>query len=83
MAAKAEDSKNKQVEVRNPGAGSRVAQIRQFMAEVRQEFVKVVWPGKKQTLMSTTVVIALVIVVAIYLGSIDLVLGKLVGAILR
>ncbi|MDF1613445.1 preprotein translocase subunit SecE [Desulfurivibrio dismutans] len=60
-----------------------MAQIRQFMAEVRQEFVKVVWPGKKQTLMSTTVVIALVIVVAIYLGSIDLVLGKLVGAILR
>ncbi|ADH86160.1 preprotein translocase subunit SecE [Desulfurivibrio alkaliphilus] len=83
MAAKAEESKSRQPEVHKPGAGSRLTQIRQFMSEVRQEFGKVVWPAKKQTIMSTTVVIALVIVVAIYLGSIDLVLGKLVGAILR
>ncbi len=83
MAAKAEENKNRHPEVQSESLASRLARLKQFMSEVRQEFVKVVWPGKKQTVMSTAVVIALVILVAIYLGTIDLVLGKLVGAILR
>ncbi|MFH7321559.1 preprotein translocase subunit SecE [Desulfurivibrio sp. D14AmB] len=79
MAAKAEPGKSGQSE----GLGSRLSQIKQFITEVRQEFGKVVWPGKKQAIMSTTVVVILVILVAIYLGTVDLVLGKIVGAILR
>ena len=84
MAAKVEPGKGgQQGGDQSLSFGARLAGIKQFIAEVRQEFGKVVWPGKKQTIMSTTVVAILVIVVAIYLGTVDLVLGKLVGAILR
>jgi preprotein translocase subunit SecE len=80
MAVKAEQNKG---EGQDESLAARWARLKQFVVEVRQEFGKVVWPAKKQTIMSTTVVVALVILVAIYLGSIDLVLGKIVGAILR
>lgn len=83
MAAKTDTGKNRQPPPGDESFGAKLSRLKQFIAEVRQEFGKVVWPGKKQAIMSTTVVMALVIVVAIYLGTIDLVLGKVVGAILR
>ncbi len=83
MAAKAESGKDGQQGEQSVTLGARLAGGKRFIAEVRQEFGKVVWPGKKQTIMSTTVVVILVSLVAIYLGTVDLVLGKLVGAILR
>lgn len=83
MAVKVNSGDGGKREGQGEGLGARLAQAKQFIAEVRQEFGKIVWPGKKQTIMSTTVVVILVILVAIYLGTIDLVLGKIVGAILR
>lgn len=83
MTAKVEPGKNRHPEAGDESLGAKIARLKQFIVEVRQEFGKVVWPAKKQTIMSTTVVVILVSLVAIYLGSIDLVLGKLVGAILR
>jgi preprotein translocase subunit SecE len=46
------------------------------------ELKRVTWPTPKQTLASTTVVIVIVFIVAIYLGIIDYVLAKLVKFIL-
>lgn len=60
-----------------------IAQIKQFVGEVRSEFDKIVWPDKKHTMASTGVVIALVIMIAFYLGAVDLILGKLIGYILH
>jgi preprotein translocase subunit SecE len=59
------------------------ASIKEFIHEVQVEFKKVVWPDKKVTIGLTGFVMILVMLVAIYLGSVDLVLGKLVTMVLR
>jgi preprotein translocase subunit SecE len=57
--------------------------IRNFMLEVQAEFRKIVWPAKKATAGLTGFVILLVVVISLYLGSVDLLLGKLVSTILK
>lgn len=57
--------------------------IRNFLLEVQSEFRKIVWPPKKTTAGLTGFVILLVIVIALYLGSVDLLLGKLVSFVLN
>ena len=59
------------------------ASIRQFFSEVKAEFNKVVWPDKKVTTGLTGFVLLLVVVISIYLGSVDLFLGKIVTMVLR
>lgn len=56
--------------------------IIQFLNGSKVELKKVTWPNKKQTLASTSVVLIIVFIVAIYLGIIDYVLAKLVKLIL-
>jgi len=57
--------------------------IKLFLSEVQSEFRKIVWPGKKPTAGLTGFVILLVIVISLYLGSVDLLLGKLVSIVLK
>jgi preprotein translocase subunit SecE len=59
------------------------ATIKEFIREVQVEFKKVVWPDKKVTFGLTGFVLILVALVSIYLGSVDLLLGKLVTMVLR
>lgn len=59
------------------------AQVKKFIEEVKVEFGKIVWPDKKMTLGLTGIVIVLTVVVSVYLGSVDLLLGKLVSSFLR
>ena len=59
------------------------AQIKKFIEEVKVEFLKIVWPDRKMTLGLTGVVVALTVVISIYLGTVDLLLGKVVASILR
>ncbi|OEU47198.1 MAG: preprotein translocase subunit SecE [Desulfobulbaceae bacterium S3730MH12] len=59
------------------------AQIKKFIEEVKVEFFKIVWPDRKMTLGLTGVVVALTVVISIYLGTVDLLLGKVVASILR
>ena len=54
----------------------------QFLSEAKVELKKVTWPTPRQTLASTSVVIIIVFIVAIYLGIVDYVLAKLVKYIL-
>ena len=54
----------------------------QFLSEAKTELKKVTWPSPKQTLASTSVVIIIVFIIAIYLGIVDYVLAKLVKYIL-
>ena len=57
--------------------------IRLFVQQVQAEFNKVVWPDRKVTLGLTGFVIVLVVILAMYLGSVDLLLGKLVSLVLQ
>jgi preprotein translocase subunit SecE len=59
-----------------------IARTKQFVREVQAEFGKIVWPERKQTMGTTAVVVVLVIILSFYLGTVDLLLGKLVEFIL-
>ncbi len=60
-----------------------LSNVRGFIREVETEFKKIVWPDRKVTFGLTGFVIVLVIIIAIYLGSVDLLLGKLVSLVLK
>lgn len=51
---------------------------KQFFREVRVELKKVTWPSRKETIASTSVVLVTVIMVAFFLGMVDLGLSRLV-----
>ena len=55
----------------------------QFLREVKVELKKVTWPSRKQTIGSTVVVIALVIIISIFLGAVDLGLSSLIRIVLQ
>ncbi len=57
--------------------------VKTFSVEVKNEFNKIAWPDKKHTMASTGVVVVLVMIISFYLASVDLVIGKLIGAVLR
>jgi preprotein translocase subunit SecE len=57
--------------------------VLQFIREVRVELKKVTWPSRKEVIGSTAVVIVASFVVAFFLGFIDLILQRLLGAVLR
>ena len=82
MAGKAVKSKKGNVTEKEPSPFA-PAQIKKFVEEVKVEFSKIVWPDKKMTLGLTGIVIVLTIVISAYLGSVDLLLGKLVSSFLR
>jgi len=56
--------------------------ILQFLQEVQRELKKVVWPTRKDTLASTSVVLIMVIIIAFFLGLIDLSLTRIIRVIL-
>ena len=55
----------------------------QFFREVRVELKKVTWPSRKETFASTGVVLITVILVAAYLGVVDVVLSGLIRVFLE
>jgi preprotein translocase subunit SecE len=82
MAANTKSKKNSVVKSDKPSPFS-PAEIKKFIEEVKVEFLKIVWPDKKMTLSLTGVVVVMTIVISIYLGSVDLLLGKVVTSFLR
>lgn len=66
-------------------AGSRfqLSQVKQFGNEVKTEFGKIAWPSRKHTIGSTVVVTIFVILISFYLGAVDMLLGRIVQAVLR
>ena len=56
--------------------------VRQFLREVRVELSKVTWPTRKETLASTSVVLIIVIIIAAFLGIVDLGLSRLMRLLL-
>ena len=56
--------------------------ISQFLREVRIELSKVTWPTRKDTIASTSVVLVIVILIAAFLGIVDLGLSRLMRILL-
>ncbi len=55
----------------------------QFLREVKAELKKVTWPSRKQTIGSTVVVLVLVMIVALFLGMVDMGLSALARVVLQ
>jgi preprotein translocase subunit SecE len=55
----------------------------QFVKEAWQELKKVNWPGRKETIGGTGVVLILVIIISVFLGLIDFGLSRLVRQIIH
>ncbi|MBF0170532.1 MAG: preprotein translocase subunit SecE [Nitrospinae bacterium] len=58
---------------------SKVQEIQQFFREVKVETKKVTYPSKQDTIATTYVVIAVVLVISFYLGVVDWILSQLIG----
>ncbi len=54
-----------------------------FIREVMVEFRKVTWPSRQELVNSTTVVIVVTVVLAFFLGAVDIGLARIVERILR
>ena len=53
-----------------------------FLKEVKAELKKVVWPTRKDTIASTTVVVILVLIIALFLGLVDFGLSRVIKIVL-
>ena len=56
---------------------------RQFLVDSRGELKKVTWPTRKELLSTTGVVIILVLLIAFFLGIVDLGLVKIIKNVIR
>ena len=60
-----------------------LTRFREFVQDVLVEFRKVTWPSRQELINSTTVVIVVTVVLAFFLGGVDIALTKLVERILH
>ena len=56
--------------------------VKQFLKEVKIELKKVVWPTRKDTIASTSVVLVIVMIIAVFLGLVDFGLSRIIKLIL-
>jgi preprotein translocase subunit SecE len=54
----------------------------EFMQQVRQEAEKVTWPTRKETLITTVMVMIMVALAAVFFLGVDAVLSRVVNTIL-
>jgi len=54
----------------------------QFVRQVRQELAKVVWPSRKETMLSTLMVMVMAVIAAIFLFLVDTIFSFGVQALL-
>ncbi len=85
--AKKKKHKNKKQMVKaqakeQTGSKFSLEQIKKFMSDVQREFTKIAWPTKQNTIRLTITTIIFVIIISFYLGSVDLIIGKLISYIL-
>ena len=59
-----------------------VNELVQYIRESKVELKKVTWPGRKETLSLTWVVLITVIIISFFLGVVDLGLSKMVKLII-
>lgn len=86
QAAKPVATKKQSLAVSAPTAKPKTNFIQaaiQFLREVKIELKKVTWPSRKQTIGSTAVVIALVLIISMFLGVVDIGLSNLIRVVLQ
>jgi preprotein translocase subunit SecE len=59
-----------------------IARALEFLAEVKAEVKKVTWPSRREALGGTAVVVVVVLLMAVFLGTVDAILSKIVQSII-
>ncbi|MGV3279123.1 preprotein translocase subunit SecE [Rickettsiales bacterium LUAb2] len=54
-----------------------------FLSQVRQEFLKIHWPDRKKTILSTVMVFVMVFIMAMYFFLLDWGLSSIVNFLLK
>lgn len=62
---------------------ARLGRLGKFLREVRAELKKVAWPGRKELVSSTLVVVTVVVIVAAFIGLIDFVFSQGLKVLVR
>ena len=57
--------------------------VQTFLREVRAELEKVTWPGRPEVQAATLVIIALVLLLAAFIGGVDFVVSRVLGLFFR
>ena len=57
--------------------------LKRFLREVRAEMEKVTWPGRQEVQAATLVIIALVLLLAVFIGAVDFIVSRLLGLFFR
>jgi len=57
--------------------------IKKFLSEVKVELGKVSWPTRQEVIGATGVVITITIIMAIYIGIVDLSLSRVLAFLIR
>ena len=83
MAGKSQQSSKQVAASKSEPSPFSPSQIKKFVSEVQAEFSKITWPDKKVTLGLTGMVLLLTFIISAYLGTVDVILGKLISLILR
>ncbi len=60
-----------------------ISKIKTFLVQTKAELKKVSWPNKNELVGSTIVVIVTVVVMAVYIGLVDLFFSRLIGLLLK
>lgn len=60
-----------------------IEKVRQFLREVRAEMEKVSWPGRQEVQAATIVIIALVVLLAAFIGAVDFIVSRVLGLFFR
>lgn len=64
------------------GIKNKVETAKVFLREVRAEFDRITWPTRKETLAMAVAVLVLTLFFTVFLGLVDMTLGKLVSLVL-
>ncbi|WFS63660.1 preprotein translocase subunit SecE [Pseudodesulfovibrio thermohalotolerans] len=64
------------------GLKGKLTELKEFFEESKVEIKKVVWPTRKETVTTCIAVLVVSVVIALYLGVVDLALSKIVETIL-
>lgn len=76
-----DDSKN-QAAASSSAAQAKKGGIASFVRETRAEIAKVTWPTRRETMVTTVMIIVMALVTGVFFLAIDSVLGFAIGHIL-
>lgn len=82
VKSKKTESSKKKVRKSEGTASEWWNRTRQYLREVIYELRKVVWPSRKETIASTSVVLVVVMIMGIFLGFADVILSRFIRLII-